>query len=301
MAMKLQSFDSEAIKQQTPENFILEAETEPTKNIIKLLTLDGRKSVASIKYLAYGGGTPYVKPSDKPGTLGLGINASLANFPLSNTDITLFNFETGERIGTIKTDENGKAIYHLSASEPGSGNILAIIGERDKMPLFPTVNPFADIKPFSFWYIVIKATALKDRWARHCGRALFTELPVTFYRYRRYILGVLARYYTFAEIIPVAGTQRLRYEVGISAWCDTAKANPTHEECCKNLAWWDVKIYATNDKRRIDDAKKGHPDLLIGGDKINIKYHLVYWITPQSVTYDGRIKVSEWCDEVLKE
>lgn len=298
MAVNLQSFDSEAIKQQIAENFILEAETEPTKNIIKLLTLDGRKSIASIKYLAYGGGTPYVKPTTQPSTLGLSINVSLAKFPLPNTDITLFNFETGKRLGVVKTDENGQATYNLSATEPGSGNILAAIGERDKMPLFPAMNPFADMKPFSFWYIVIKATALKDRWARHCGRAINRDLPVFFYRYRRYILGVLAGYYTFAEIIPVAGTQRLRYEVGISAWCDTASPNPTHEECCANQAWWDVKVYATNDKRKISDARNGHPELLIGGDKINVKYHLVYWITPQAVVYEGRTKVSDWCEEV---
>jgi len=270
--------------------------TEPAKKIIKVVCLSPTKNVSTLRHLSYETAWWSIKPSTAPAKQGIRIYAGLRQFPMPNVKISLFNLNTGEKITEATTNEDGYADVELTFRDPADMTVVCGLGDR--VPLLPTVNPFADVQPLAVWFVVVKATAIKDRWARYAGRAIGEPLPYRFWREKpRTVLGVLGIRYTFADLVPVFGSQSLSYEVGVSAYCDTPDPSPTHEECCapENAAWWDVKVYATKNPKNVKDVLQGKSGL-VGGDRINIDYHLKYTITTAGITYDGRYLVKRRCE-----
>ncbi|RLI98060.1 MAG: hypothetical protein DRP00_02830 [Candidatus Aenigmatarchaeota archaeon] len=297
MSVPIQEFEKKDLEFAKKGMSVVEITSEPTKGL-KILSMSPSKNVAVLKRLEYEKAYTAVKPTTSPAQQGITITASIFGFPLPKTKVSLFNLETGQKLGVVETDENGIAHYNINTNEPTSFSIVAGIGDTGRPPLFPMTNPLADIKPFTTWLIVVKATAISDRWARFIGRSIGEPLPYYFWKEKpRTVLGILGIRFTFADLVPVFGSQSLTYEIGISAYCNTVSPYPTYEECCdpKNAAWWDVKVYATNKKSEVGKVLKGETGY-VGGDKINLDYHLKYTITTTGITFDGRYLVKKRCD-----
>jgi len=296
--MAIQDFEREDLevlkKEKVPSTF--EIKTEPQKKMLKIVSLSPLSSVATFRHLE-SAETYYLaaKPTSAPAQQRIRIFAGLFGFPAPNLRVTLWDMNTGNKIAEATTNEDGIADITIAAKDPTSTNIVTGVGDR--FPIMPQLNPFADIQPFTVWYIVVKATSISDRYARFIGRSIGEPLPHIFWREKpRTVIGILGIRFTFADLIPVFGTMSLRYEIGVSAWCSTPSPRPTHEECCRPeyAAWWDVKVYATNRKEEVKDVLAGRKGF-VGGDKINLDYHLKYTITTTGITYDGRYLVKKRC------
>jgi hypothetical protein len=70
--------------------------------------------------------------------------------------------------------------------------------------------------------------------------------------------------------------------------CNTPEPYPPAEKCCEYAknTWWQLDVYATNDPTKVKETYDGANH--IGGDKINLDYHLKYEITKSAVTYKGK-------------
>ena len=270
--------------------------SDPSKKMLKVVSASGVKNVLVLRHLEYETAVWAVKPTTAKSTQGIGVTVNLFGYTAQGVPVSLWNIETKEKLAPAKTDKNGLANFTISSEKPLTMNVVAGLGEN-YAPLFPTTNPFADIQTATFWYVVVKATALNDKWPRYIGRSYGEPLPHKFWVEKpETVLGILGVKTTFADLVPAFGPQSLYYEVGISAYCNTADPFPSKEECCKpeNSAWWDVKVYATNKQEEVNDVLQGRKGF-IGGDKINLDYHVRYIITPTGITFGGRYLVKRRC------
>ena len=266
-----------------------------TKPLIKFIGLSGTSISSRLKALEYDAGIAFQKPSAAPANATMTAYVAVVGFPLKNVKVSFVDTSTNKVIATKTTDQAGLASINISSDEPKEMNLMAYFGPSS--PLLPSLSPRVAFNRLAFWFIVIKAQAVKDRWARYIGRAINKELPYRFWtEMPRSVLGVLGVRFTFADLVPVTAERSLTYEIGISAYCDTDSAYPSKEECCANLAWWKVNLYATKDPREVQAVLKGEKGY-VGGDYINIDYHLVYRITTDNVSFVERKFIVQRCPQ----
>jgi len=214
--------------------------------------------------------------------------------PMSRVTVSLFSGDVV--IAKSETDENGEVSFDLAYSDPGVYNYVAVIGERK--PLILSGNPRAYPFTVTVWLIVTKSRNLTDRWARLQGRSFFRKLPVYFWREMPIsVVGLAGRNVGYVDLVPCITGASIPMEIGVSAYCNTPEPYPPKEKCCEYAknTWWRVDVYATNNPKDVTATLKGEKNH-IGGDKINLDYHLKYTITSTGVTFNGKYLKQIRCD-----
>jgi hypothetical protein len=142
----------------------------------------------------------------------------------------------------------------------------------------------------SVWLIVTKSKNLTDVWARWQGRAFFRGLPYFFWREQpSSVVGLAGREVGYVDLVPCPDGRTIPMELGVSAYCNTPEPYPPAEKCCEYAknTWWMVEVFATNKREDVAATVKGEANR-IGGDKINLDYHLKYTVDSTAVTYKGK-------------
>ncbi|HDN18283.1 MAG TPA: hypothetical protein ENF41_04400 [Candidatus Bathyarchaeota archaeon] len=212
--------------------------------------------------------------------------------PIPHVTVTLFERYTRKKIATTKTDRNGIATFVFNSDAPTPPkSYIAVIGE--KYPIRTFNNPRAYPFRVGTWLLYYKVKNETDKWLRLVGRAYDGNLPHKFWREKpRTVVGragTLREYVGFTDLLPVISGVEVPIEVGISAYCNTPEAYPPSDKCCEYAknTWWRVDLYATNRPEELTETIRGEKNH-IGGDSINLDYHLKFRATTDSVTYLGK-------------
>jgi len=296
--MSIQVFEQEdyvKVKEIAKSSNTIVKEQSPRRFHVKLIKTTPTKLTSILTYLKYDSGTAFTNPATIPASIVLTSNVSVLGIGVPNVKITYINEETGKRVGYGVTDELGNTSITINSKEPGEMNIISVIGENTPL-LGVDISPLADRSLIAFWFIAIRATPIKDRWARYIGRSIDEPLPYRFWKEKpRTVLGILGGRVVFSDLVAVANTSRT-YEIGISAYCDTSSPTPSHDECCANLAWWKVEVFATKKPREAPSVLKGETGF-VGSDYINLDYHIKLNISRDSVTFAGRTFINQRCPQ----
>lgn len=193
--------------------------------------------------------------------------------PLPAKDATLHLFKDGERVSTVKTDEEGRAAFSFPSSEPSYAKYA--------VSLIPISTPFKtaiqDNFTFSVWLVTCIIENKTDVWWRLAGRNFIDKLPRIFWSEAPYtVIGLAAPYgkQTFTDLVPIFGDSSLTLEYGISAYCNTPEPYPTREKCIayRKNTWWHFKVECFNGSVR----KSVEADL-------NIDRHLKVTVTSDDI------------------
>jgi len=294
---KFEKEDLEIVRKEASRSNILVSETPEQRLHVKFIKTTPTVISAVLKHLSYEFGTPFTKPTTKPSEIVLTSNVSVFGIPIPNVKITYFDEKTKEPIGYSITDEQGNAKLMVRSDEPKELSVVSMIGERYPM-LDAALSPLADRRRLAFWFVVVIAEPVRDRWARYIGRSINESLPYRFWKEKpRTVLGILGGRTKFADLIATCDARHVTLEIGISAYCDTSDPSPSHDECCENLAWWRVNVYATKNPKEVKEVLLGKDEFLVGGDYINIDYHLEFMFTPDSATFNGRKFIRQRCPQ----
>jgi len=204
-----------------------------------------------------------------------------------------------EKMGEDVTDQNGLVSFPTEYAEIGVYDYQAVIGERP--PLLPVGSPRAMKFRVSVWLMAVFARNLTDVWYRWVGRARWRSLPHIFWVDQPTSVVGLGypsrdRPIGFVDVIPVVEGTTVPIEIGVSAFCNTPEPDPPPEKCCEYArnTWWDMFICATNDPKQVPDTVLGNANK-VGGDKVNLDYHLKYEASSSGITYNGRYLKQQRC------
>ena len=185
-------------------------------------------------------------------------------------------------------NNKGYAYVNIFSKEPAVVSLVAslrpmtefMLGRKEILSLLPLV----DYRLITFWLLRVRTTPISDRWARWQGRAIWRQpLPCQFWfpHHVGYTTG-LAGGVDWYEVVPAVTGIGFKYQVGVSAWCNTPDPYPPMGACCeaRKNTWWKAEIY----------AKKGPRDKwgYVGGDKINISFHITAEFNTDGYSYKGR-------------
>jgi len=221
------------------------------------------------------------KPKNAKATL----RYQVASFgkPIPKVPVTLMD-SNWNILGTRRTDENGLVEFDVEFNRPGGYVFNAVIGEGRVRPL-TYMSPRVSRIFVKVWLIKVEQVDSTDVWLRWVGRSILEPLPHDFWRVQpKTVIGLAIpkESKSYYMLVPVVSGVTLTLELGVSAVCNTPTAYPPPDVCCEYAkgTWWWYKLYAksSNDS----DWKE------VGGDKINLDYHLKYSVTTDSVTYKGR-------------
>lgn len=261
---------------------IINVESQSLTAILREYVGDWSTQTASV------GGVPALSTTLKVQAFGKGA----AGIPVSL-------FLGKEKVGTAQTDENGLVTFPTEYTEVGAYNYAAVIGET--LPLLPEGSPRATSFQVTVWLIAMWCRNVSDVWLRLVGRSRIRPLPWQFWRDQpTSILGLgyptVDRPAGFVDVIPVPTGITVPIELGVSAWCNTPEPFPTSEKCCEfaKNTWWDTSLYATNDPKQIPETVLGRANK-IGGDRINLDYHLKFEASSGGVTYKGKFLKYQRC------
>jgi len=197
--------------------------------------------------------------------------------PLPVEGAPLYLFKNGRKVAEAKTDENGRATFRLSVSEPSVSDYTISILPRAA----PFKTPLQEAFRFAVWFVTCRVTNRTDRWWRTAGRSFTGELPrMFFHRAPHTVIGLAAPFgtQTFIDVVPVFGERNVTLEYGISAYCNTPEPYPPHDKCVayRRNTWWRFRIEAFNGKAR----------KTVSGD-LNLDRHLRVTFTTDDVS--GRV------------
>jgi len=219
--------------------------------------------------------------------------------PVPRVPVSLFL--GSEKVATEKTNEEGLVNFSLSFTEPGVYNYIAVIGTGEHPPLIIQGNPRAVSLGVTVWIIAVFCRNITDTWARAVGRAYFRGLPWIWWidqpsSLRGIVYPSVDRPIGFIELIPCPQGVTIPEEVGNSAYCNTPEPYPPSAKCCEYArnTWWEMFLCATNDPKQVPQTITGNVNM-VGGDRINLDYHLKYNITSSSVSYLGRYLKYQRC------
>jgi len=217
--------------------------------------------------------------------------------PQGNVPVTFWLGK--EKVGEGLTDENGLVVFPTTYTEIGVYDYQAVIGET--LPLLPEGSPRATRFRVSVWLIAVHARNQTDVWLRWVGRARWRSLPHIFWVDQpTSVVGLgypnVDRPIGFVDVVPVPAGTTVPIELGVSAFCNTPEPDPSPAKCCdyaKNT-WWEFFLCATNDPTQIPATVRGTANK-IGGDKVNLDYHLKYEASSTGVSYKGKFLKYQRC------
>lgn len=233
-----------------------------------------------------------VRPGREAGVT-LAYQVTAFGIPIEGVRVYLFRSGEEKPLMYKETDENGMVFFNLKFTKPGVYDYIATL--KPTYPMFHN-TPWTIRNRIVVWLIVVKSRRVYDRWARWLGRAygLVEHLPYYFWDPRRggkyrFIMGLAGRRIGYFDLVPVVDDIVYYYELGVSAYCGTSSPRPSRKECCEvaKRTRWEVKVYATNNPREVDETIRGGANY-IGGDKILLDWHLVYKITKDGVYFLGK-------------
>jgi len=223
--------------------------------------------------------TRYMRESTKPTVTSLCATLTAFGRGIPEIDIEFYDKARGKTLAIKATDSSGRALCDFNYGSPGiQTTIESFIYPR---PLICMSGLNYSSKLLSVWTILLKSQNVTDVWERLCARALGEALPRLFWKEKPHTIIGLAGKLEFLELVPVFEGQTVRYEVGVSAWCNTPEPYPSEAKCdeYRKNTWWQFDLYASNTA----EAPKH-----VGGGRINVDYHLVYNLTATSVTLEER-------------
>jgi len=233
------------------------------------------------------------------GTPTLQTTLKVSAFGKTAPGIPVSLFLGGEKVASGETDQNGLVTFPSEYSEVGSYQYTAVIG--DQLPLLPEGSPRATRFLVGVWLIAVFCRNVTDTWLRWVGRARWRPLPWMFWTEQpSSVVGLgypgVDRPIGFIDVVPVPQGTTVPIEIGNSGWCNTPERFPTSEKCCEYAknTWWDMFICATNDPKQIPETVAGRANK-VGGDRVNLDYHLKYEASSSGVTYKGRYLKYQRC------
>jgi len=232
-------------------------------------------------------------PIGQTATLISTFKVSALGRPIEGAPVTLFL--AGEKVAEGETNENGEVSFPHAYTDVGVYDYVAVLGK--KLPAITVGNPRAVPFRVRVWTIVTRSRNVSDVWARWQGRAFFRGLPWIFWTEQpSSVVGLAGRPIGFVDLVPAPDGVTIPMELGVSAYCNTPEPSPTAERCCEYAknTWWMFEVFATSDPRQVPDTVAGAANK-IGGDQINLDYHLKYNIDSASVTYRGRYLKYQRC------
>jgi len=249
--MSLQVFEEEVLERLIPVSQEREVRYRPLVSIlsepIDVLHVDESVMRAAFKEVRGSWSSVVARPGS-PYAHRL-YSVRIGNIRLSN--VKLFVFRDGERVGEITTDKNGNAVLSLDAKSPTS-NIYTV----SLLPIAtPFRNPLQDVFKFTVWLVTVRVTNRTDIWWRFVGRSFQDKLPRIFwYQAPWWIIGLSAPFGTqiFIDIIPVFGDNTFTVYYGTSAQCNTPEPYPPREKCLeyRRNTWWRFEVEAYNTKTK---------------------------------------------------
>lgn len=213
--------------------------------------------------------------------------------PVQGAPVTLWL--GGKQVAKGETDANGEVSFPQAYSNAGIYDYTVVVGE--KPPVVTIGNPRAVSFRVKVWAIATRSTNVSDVWARWQGRAYFRGLPWRFWTEQpSSVVGLAGRTVGYMDLVPAPDGTTIPMELGVSAWCNTYDPYPSEEACCEAArnTWWMVEVFATSDPAQVEDTLAGKANR-IGGDRINLDYHLKYDIASGYVTYKGRYLKYQRC------
>lgn len=216
-------------------------------------------------------GRSYVSPSTaKPSVT---VNIKVAEFV---DRVGIYDYNKRKVVGVYDVKDGGVSVG-LEFGDVGTYRYLAFPGGV----YVPNVSEaLGEVFRVKVWGILVETVRISDRWARFLGRSVGERLPRLFWRYPGFAVG-LADWGKWVEFVPVLDGMSIRYEVGVSAYCDTPDPYPPDDVCCevRKNTWWEARLYTIGARgsRR-----------LVGSDRINLSFHSLYKLTYSSVVHKGR-------------
>jgi len=210
----------------------------------------------------------------------------------SEAFIYVYNFNTNElSFEKSKFNESGILNVGLQSNEEVPMKVIVSTVPLPKALILrhsSIINalPFATSIKVTFWHVRVQSVNKTDIWARLQGRAIYRQpLPGVFWSPPSggpaYVVG-LAGGADWREIVPVVEGMTVKYQVGVSAWCNTPDPYPPADKCCqyRKNTWWHAKIMA---RKSVKDSWG-----TVGEDDINISFHITGQFTVDSYSYLGR-------------
>lgn len=289
IVLKTQNFESSAIKEvefpRQAENVI---EVARVPSILELspigLNMNVQRNVAVVRSIKGDILSKFMRTTNAPTQTLLSSHVSAFGYPLQNIPVTFYDLTANKKISTKATDSRGYTTQNITYPTPTKKIIVSFIGE-EYTPIVEVIPGLSAKTVLSVWLIKLVSKNISDTWMRLQGRALGHELNRLFWREQPWTTIGLAGWLEFIELIPVVSGQTIRYEVGVSAWCNTPEPFPPKEKCeeYRKNTWWQFDLYASN-----SPSEPKH----VGGGKINIDSHLVYELTANSVRFVERRSVA---------
>ena len=221
------------------------------------------------------------------------------------SSLVTFQGSPGRKLYLYVLTSSGELINEWEETIPDSGKVsistssdeeISLLNVASYLKLSPSrimmlgdrVNmlPFAALTKITFWGVKTEVVNKTDIWARWMGRAVY-RTPLPFYFWKEGYAIALAGTIAWRSIVPASDGKTVRYQVGVSAYCNTPSARPSHSQCCdaRKKTWWTSKIYA-----RSSPSEEFQE---VGEDDINISFHNTATFTSSSASYEGKCLACE--------
>jgi len=262
----------------------------------QMINVDSQVPTAVLREYLGDWATKSATPGGMP---SLSTTLKVSAFGKTTPGIPVSLFFGNEKVATQDTNEEGLVTFPTEYQEIGVYDYTAVIG--DSLPLLPEGSPRATRFRVSVWLIAVFCRNVSDTWLRWVGRARFKPLPWIFWTEQpASVIGLgfpmVDRSIGFVDIVPAPGGVTVPIEIGNSGWCNTPEPNPTSERCCEYAknTWWDMSLHATTDPKQIPETVAGRANK-IGGDRVNLDYHLKFEASSSGVTYKGKFLKYQRC------